>query len=285
MSRKLSSRENPLLRQLVRIVESSRERRQLGVSFIEGVHLCAAYLARVGRPRLTLVTPEAQAHPEVVALLAALTRAPMDAVSRQPRDEGIMPIEGLPGGTAPVEITAPLFALLSQVEKGIGVAFLIDTPRAALPDRLDADGVYLDGLQDPGNVGTILRSCVAAGVGRVLTAPGTVWCWSPKVLRAGMGAHFGLVIHESVPWPEVLARLRLPVRATSPRAELSLWQADLTPPALWVFGQEGQGLDLARDAPALSWIGIPQEPAVESLNVAAAVAVCLFEQRRQRHRS
>jgi TrmH family RNA methyltransferase len=281
MTRRLSSRDNPLLRQLVRIVESSRERRQLGVSFIEGVHLCAAYLARVGRPRLALVTPDARMHPEVMALLGALARAPVGAPQAAAR-EATAPIEGLPAGTAPVEITAPLFALLSQVEKGIGVAFLIDTPRTALPERLDADGVYLDGLQDPGNVGTILRSCAAAGVGRVLTAPGTVWCWSPKVLRAGMGAHFGLTIHESVSWSEVLARLCLPVRATAPRAALSVWQADLRPPALWVFGQEGQGIDLERDAPALSWIGIPQEPAVESLNVAAAVAVCLFEQRRQR---
>ena len=74
MTRRLSSRDNPLLRQLVRIVESSRERRQLGVSFIEGVHLCAAYLARVGRPRLALVTPDARMHPEVMALLGALAR-------------------------------------------------------------------------------------------------------------------------------------------------------------------------------------------------------------------
>ncbi|MBU6271002.1 MAG: RNA methyltransferase [Betaproteobacteria bacterium] len=281
MTRRLSSRDNPLLRQLVRIVESSRERRQLGVSFIEGVHLCATYLARVGRPRLTLVTPEAQAQPEVAALLAALAQGSESPSGRAPRQAGA-PIEGLPAGTAPVEIAAPLFSLLSQVENGIGVAFLIDTPRAELPERLDEDGVYLDGLQDPGNVGTILRSCAAAGVARVLTAPGTVWCWSPKVLRAGMGAHFGLTLHESVSWPEVLARLSLPVRATSPRAPSTIWQADLRPPALWVFGREGQGLDPDRIAPGLSWIGIPQASAVESLNVAAAVAVCLFEQQRQR---
>ena len=181
-----------------------------------------------------------------------------------------------------VELGAGLFGELSQVEHGIGIAYVIDTPADRLPEVIDADALYLDGLQDPGNVGTILRTCAAVGVNRVITAPGTAWCWSPKVLRAGMGAHFALEIHESIAWDRVLPLLRLPMMATAAQARQTVWQADLRAPRLWLFGAEGSGLDPERQAPGLHWVSIPQRPAVESLNVAVAAAVCLFEQLRQR---
>ncbi len=268
MSRKIRSRDNPAFKQLLRITASARERRQLGVSFIEGIHLCESYLGRFGAPRQVVHTEAALADPQVRALVDA---ALGDLNSRT----------DLLGGRC-VELGDGLFGELSQVEHGIGIAYVIDTPADHLPQVLDSDALYLDALQDPGNVGTILRTCAAVGVHRVITAPGTAWCWSPKVLRAGMGAHFALEIHESIPWEKVLARLRVPVMATAAQARQTIWQADLRGPRLWLFGSEGSGLDPERQAPGLAWVSIPQRPAVESLNVAVAAAVCLFEQLRQR---
>lgn len=280
MVRRIVSRDNALLRQLARLASSARERHRLGVSFLEGIHLCEAWLAAGRRPRLLLVTSEARAHPEVAALVS--------------RAAGVVAVgscaTGAAGGGGSVdlpsgefELAEPLFRGLSQVAHGVGIAFVVDTPRPSLDARIGRDAVYLDGLQDPGNVGTILRSCAAAGIGLVITAPATVDCWSPKVLRAGMGAHLTLDIVESVPWELLAARLAVGVLATSPLAPLSIWEADLRAPGLWLFGTEGAGLDRARlDDTGVCWLGIPQASGVESINVASAVAVCLFEQRRQR---
>ena len=141
----------------------------------------------------------------------------------------------------------------------------------------------LDRVQDPGNVGAILRTAAAAGVQTLLTTPGTAACWAPKVLRAGMGGHFVLDIVENVA-PEALQALAayLPLAGTVLQGGQSLYGTDLRSPLAWVFGNEGEGI-----APALQErlglrLTIPQEAGVESLNVAASAAVCLFEQRRQR---
>ena len=129
---------------------------------------------------------------------------------------------------------------------------------------------------------TLLLTCAAAGVKTVFTAPSTAWCWSPKVLRAGMGAHFHLCIHEAVPWPDVRQRLRIPAIGTRASQAESLYRSELRAPCLWLFGSEGDGICAQVAADTDRWVRIPQAAGVESLNVAAAGALCLFEQRRQR---
>ena len=255
--RHIASRDNPLFRELMQVAGSARERRRREASLIEGVHLCEAYLLRHGRPRMAVVAESAFSHPEVAGLLKRLD-------------------------DPPVGLADALFKALSALEQGVGIAFLIDTPRPPLPSKLDEDCVYLDRLQDPGNVGTILRTCAAAGVSRVVTAPGTAWCWSPKVLRAGMGAHFHLFIHESVGWAELAPRIRVAVRAAAAGGGRGLWDADLRAPALWLFGHEGGGLADGLLRAAGERLSIPQSGAVESLNVGVAAALCLYEQWRQR---
>jgi RNA methyltransferase, TrmH family len=255
--RRITSRDNALLRELVDLAHSARERRRQARSVLEGVHLCEAYLQRHGAPRIAVVSDSGQRHPEVGPLLERHR-------------------------LRPTVVADELFRLISTVQHGVGVAFAIDTPDPPLPARLDADAVYLDRLQDPGNVGTILRSCAAAGVSTVLTAPGTAFCWSPKVLRAAMGAHFHLRLHESVPWDAVAQRLVVEAVGTRAADAGSLFEADLSAPRLWLFGNEGEGLSEQPSAAVRRWLRIPQALGVESLNVAAAVAVCLFEQRRQR---
>ena len=117
----------------------------------------------------------------------------------------------------------------------------------------------------------------------MLTTAGTAACWAPKVLRAGMGGHFVLDIHENIPLEQLNARVgALPLAGTVLQDGQSLYDTDLRRPLAWVFGNEGEGIDPALQAQLGCRLTIPQDPGVESLNVAASAAVCLFEQRRQR---
>jgi TrmH family RNA methyltransferase len=256
-ARRISSRDNPLYREFAELSGSARERRRLGRSVLEGIHLCEAFLQRYGAPLASIVSESGETHPEVTALLAQ-------------------------HAVAPVIVADALFASLSTLAQGVGIAFIVATPNPGLPDTIELDAVYLDRLQDPGNVGTLLRTCAAAGVKTVFTAPGTAWCWSPKVLRAGMGAHFHLSIHESIAWPAVRERLRIEAIGTRASQAESLYCSELLAPCLWLLGSEGDGISAPVAADTDRWVRIPQAAGVESLNVAAAGALCLFEQRRQR---
>lgn len=250
------SADNPRFRGAQDLVQSSRERRKREQTFIEGIHLCKTYLDRGGHPSQVFVTEAALQNPEVAALWPQL---------RADR----------------VILTPALFRELSQVEHGVALAFVIDTPRIELPEQISSTAVYLDRVQDPGNVGSILRCCAAAGVGHLITSPGTAFCWAPKVLRAAMGAHFLLSIHEGVSWSALQPRIQVPVIATSGVAGQNLWESDLRGPCVWLFGNEGAGLAPEITLAAKQQVAIPLDPRVESLNVAAAVAIVLFEQRRQ----
>jgi RNA methyltransferase, TrmH family len=166
-----------------------------------------------------------------------------------------------------------LFATLSSLESAGRMGFVLGLPQ---PPALEADAptVILDGLQDAGNVGTILRSAAAFGFRQVLSMKGTAALWSPKVLRAGMGAHFGLGLMEALE-PDALAALRLPLLATSSHQGEFLHRATLPWPCAWVFGHEGQGVSAALAERAARSVRIVQPGGEESLNVAAAAAICL----------
>jgi TrmH family RNA methyltransferase len=158
---------------------------------------------------------------------------------------------------------------------------LVDKIEAPMPERVMATCVVLDGVQDAGNVGSILRSAAAAGVQNVFCAPGTAYAWSSKVLRSGMGAHFLLNIFEDAEPADLIARLDVPVTITDSHGAKALYDCDLSGQLAWVFGNEGAGVSQAwRDA-VTHRVTIPQPGGMESLNVAAAAAVCLFEQCRQ----
>jgi len=260
--RQIRSRDNPHWREVLLCAQSARERRKRGLSFLEGEHLCDAWLTQRGSPRLIVISASAHQVPSCRDLLDR-------AHSMNPAVTILL-------------VADDMWRELSQLVQGVSLAFLIDTPRPTLPEWITDDAIYLDRVQDPGNVGSILRSAVAAGIGRVVTAPGTAWVWSPKVLRAGMGAHFPLQVHETVGWEQLKGRVPIRRLASRPQGARSLWSVDLRAPALWLFGNEGAGLDPSIDPGEVDWVCIPQSDRVESLNVAAAAAICLFEQRRQR---
>jgi TrmH family RNA methyltransferase len=174
-----------------------------------------------------------------------------------------------------------LFGAISQVEHGVNLVFVIDTPQPQLPKYLSTSAVLLDGVQDPGNVGSILRSAGAAGIKQVWCSPGTAFCWSPKVLRAAMGAHFVLEIFENADLPALVRDAKVPVLATSGYAAECLYDVELAGPLAWVLGHEGQGVSDALLNLASRRVAEPHAGQVESLNVAACAAVCFFEQLRQ----
>lgn len=276
--KRIQSPANEVFRELLALSGSARERRRRGLSVIEGVHLLGAWVAAKGPPRRIFLpsrVAEALQAPERGAEIAA----------RQGAGSGLAEIAGLlhAAGVEPVVLADRLFTQASQVEHGSGPIAIVETPRPPLPASLCDDAVYLDRIQDPGNVGSVLRTCAAVGLKRVIASPGTACCWSPKVLRAGMGAHFHLEIHEGVTPAQLLARLAIGAIATVAGAPLSLFGADLRAAGIWLLGNEGQGLDAALlEAPGVRRLSIPQTDAVESLNVGVAAAVCLYEQLRQR---
>jgi TrmH family RNA methyltransferase len=256
----ISSRENALYKELKHLATSSQARRKSGRTLLDGVHLCNAYLQHIGRPPLCVVSESATTHPEVASILAQCETGPTHCV--------VLP--------------DTLYHVLSQVENGVAVLFVIDTPRTEIPELITQSAVLLDNLQDPGNLGSILRSAAAAGIEYIFCGPGTAFAWSPKVLRAGMGAHFLLKIFENVDLTTLIGSSKVPVLATSSHAQQRIYDLELHQDVAWLFGHEGQGVNADLLTRATHQIAIPHLGAIESLNVAASAAICFFEQVRQK---
>ena len=256
----IRSRDNAQVKRLLRLATSSRERRQTGTTILDGPHLVEAYARSGGTAEVLAVSETAHAVPQLRRLF-----------DESPARTRLLLADGL-------------ITKISQVVTSSGVLAVVRTPGAeALPESVGTC-IVLEGIQDPGNLGSILRSAVAAGVAHVFLSAGSVFAWAPKVVRAGQGAHFFLSIHENVPLAEVARRAQGKVVATQPRARGSLFEADLRGPVAWLFGNEAAGLSGEAGSLATEQVRIPMPGKAESLNVAAAAAICLFEQIRQNTR-
>jgi RNA methyltransferase, TrmH family len=242
----IHSRDNAFLKELRRLAQDSTGYRKQGRVWLEGDHLCRAALQRGLQP----------SH-------AVFQATYWDRAGHQWADAG--------GKAVVIEDT--LFASVSGLESPAPIGFVLPLPAVAALQP-DAPSVVLDGLQDSGNVGTILRSAGAFGFRQVLALKGTAALWSPKVLRAGMGAHFGLRLVEGLE-ADSLAKLQVPLLATSSHQGDYLHQAKLPWPCAWAFGHEGQGVSKPLSARAAQFVRIVQPGGEESLNVAAAAAICL----------
>lgn len=259
---RVTSRQNPRLREAVALISSARDRRKAGKCVLEGEHLVGVYAQRHGAPDTLIVADDALARPETRALAEAHA-----------------------GRT--LVVPAKLLAELTVLPAGVGVLAVVPAlrPRVATPGDFC---LLLDGVQDPGNVGSMLRSAAAAGVGQAFLSKQCAFAWSPKVLRAGQGAHFCLDIHEDVDLPAWAAAYRADggdVIAAAVAGGASLYDARLEGRIALAIGNEGAGLAPALAAQASQRVTIPMPGGMESLNAAAAAAVCLFEcvrQRRQR---
>lgn len=255
----ITSRDNAQYKELVKLAGNAATRRKLGRTLLDGVHLCQSFLQLRGLPEQCIVSEAALQHPEVMEIIGQL----------EARHGHVL---ALPDS---------LFKAVSQVEHGVGVMFSVATPERSVSAPLARNAVLLDGVQDPGNMGSILRSAAAAGITEVYCSAGSAYCWSPKVLRAAMGAHFVLDIYENVDLAELVRGASVTTLATSGYATRRLYDIDLRQPVAWLFGHEGQGVADDLLSLATHQVVIPHLGQVESLNVAACAAVCFFEQVRQ----
>ena len=253
----ITSADNPRFRDLVKLQQSGRERRKSGLALLEGVHLVEAWHQQRGLPEQLIVNAERRNEAEIQALLAAL--APLEAI----------------------EFSAKLFARLSSVDTPTGILAVIQAPvRSSVPAQ-PGPCVILEDIQDPGNLGSILRSTAAAGLREVYLSRHCTDAWSQRVLRAGMGAHFLLDIYDGVDLGELAHGFSGRIIATHLNARQSIYDTDLCGNIGLVFGNEGAGLSRTVLDAAKEIVTIPMPGATESLNIAAAAAVCLFERVRQ----
>ena len=243
----ITSRDNGFIKDLKRLAREASAYRRLGYVWLEGDHLCRAALTRG---------------------LRADTAVFSDSYWSETSKEWAQ--------TASKVVILPdaLFAEISALESPARMGFILPWQGAATQLQPGVATLVLDRVQDAGNVGAMLRSASAFGFAQVLALKGTAALWSQKVLRAGMGAHFGLHLVESASAADI-AQLNVPLLATSSHQGAFLHQADLPWPCAWAMGHEGQGVGPEVASQAQLWVRIAQPGGEESLNVAAAAAICL----------
>jgi TrmH family RNA methyltransferase len=255
--RTITSRDNPSLKSLRALAADTREPRRQGRALLDGPHLVGCYLAQIGLPELLVLSESGARNAEIERLLALL-----QAVER-------------------ITVPEPLFRELSGVAAPVGILAVVPIPKAPL-GRPTLPSVLLDGIQDAGNVGTILRTAAAAGYREVVLGAGCAGAWTPRVLRAAQGAHFGLRIREQADLNAVVQDFGAATVAAVASGGTPLYDLDLSGEQAWIFGNEGAGIASSLVAGAGRRATIPLASGSESLNVAAAAAICLFESLRQR---
>ena len=255
----IHSRDNPFVKQLVALAHSSRERRKVGLTVLDGIHLVRAYIDACGAPHAIAIAESAVARIEVIELRANCA----------------------PHG---VNILADkLMAEASSLDSPAFVMAMVATPAAhAVPP--EATMLVLEDVQDPGNVGSMLRSAAAAGISDIVLSKTSAFAWSPKVLRAAQGAHFFLNIVEGVDVVALISAYQGQSLALVPHGvgAARLYDVDMAGPVAILIGNEGTGLTGALIDSATHRVAIPMPGKIESLNASAAGAICLFEMTRQR---
>jgi RNA methyltransferase, TrmH family len=254
----ITSRDNPLLKELRKLSSEPTAYRKTGRVWLEGDHLCSAALLRGIKPSIMAFS------------------------------ESFMPLAGVFIASAAIKnivnnnyktivIPDKLWQDISSLESPAKMGFVVDLPSSVQITPYAAT-VILDRVQDAGNVGSILRSAAAFGFKQVIALTGTAALWSPKVLRAGMGAHFGLQLVESASLAD-LSALTVPLVVTSSHQgdflQNLMQNKQLPHPCAWVMGHEGQGVRAELLEKAAVSVRIGQPGGEESLNVAAAAAICL----------
>ena len=254
----ITSRDNPVFKYQKKLVENARERRAEGKTLLDGVHLIEAYLAAFGEPELIII-PEGKSSLEASQLMQQLEHV------------------------STIMLPTLMFAELTPVASSTGILAVITIPKSwpqIAPPETVKFALMLEDIQDPGNLGSMLRTALGAGVEAVYLSKGCTDAWSPKALRGGQGAQFYLPIIEGVDIVSAMQNFAGNTYATTMVGK-SLYAQDLTQPSAFVIGNEGAGLSSKALQVASHQISIPMSVHLESLNAAAAAAVCLFERKRQ----
>ena len=255
----ISSNGNTFYKELLKLVGSARQRKKVQQTILDGTHLLAAYHASGNKqPQHLLVNDSAAQNREVAKLLEKFPDVPLSRLDDS------------------------LFAKLSDLKTPGCILALIDLPQQPVSSPPGGFCLFIEDVQDPGNLGSILRSAAAAGCDEIFLSKGCADVWSPKVLRAGMGGHFALSIHESVDLSAAIEKFDGKIFATAVDVKQDLYSCDFRGSIAFVIGNEGAGLSDSLLATTDQHVTIPMLGCGESLNVAAATAVCLFEAVRQR---
>ena len=260
----IESEANARFKRWKKLAHEARAVKKEGATLLEGIHLCEVVLGSdAGVSAILIDDQRATTEARELAYQCALKK-----------------------GAKCYVLTSSLYDQLSPVEHGVGVMCEVAVPkRADVADWAKADVLYLDGVQDAGNAGTLIRTAVAAGVRVIAASPSTAILWSPKVMRAAMGAHFGAKFVEGITPQAFREAYEGHIYAADARGGEDLFAAedDYTQgPVTWLMGAEGPGVSEAGLAASDRRFYIPIEAACESLNVGAAAAVCLFDTRRRR---
>ena len=252
----IASRDNPIFKRLKKLAESARARRDARRALLDGEHLLAAYLDAGGQPH-TLVRAASFDAGKLAPLAARCQRAKV------------------------LVLSDALFAELSPVATPTGV---LAEAAWLNPPAIDAAPlvIVLEDIQDPGNLGAMLRTGAAAGATLAVLSKGCHDPWSPKALRGGQGAQFVLPIERGVDVPAWCAQFKGQSLALALAEERSVFSSDLTGPLAFIVGNEGGGLSDDVRAAATTMVQIPMPGKMESLNASAALAIAVFEAVRQR---
>lgn len=257
---RITSAANPSIKLAKNLAQHSRAARKEGLSLAEGIHLARELLSHPELVRKVFLREGAEKNFEISEILQKYLSLKISVV----------------------QLPSQIYASISPVDTSAGIVCEIRIPEEGKIKK-DEDWIYLDGVQDPGNVGTILRSALASGVTNIALSPQCAYVWSPKVLRAAMGAHFFCNIISSVELEEIKEKTGAVCLVADARGGKDLYEEKWGKgQTLWVFGSEGLGVsEKALELSDLTLL-IPLDSRVESLNVATAASVCLFEQRRRR---
>ncbi len=257
----ITSRENPIFKRLIKLEESAKKRRACGLTILDGVHLVNSYHVKLGVPRCLISNESGHESAKIKQLLTLEKSEAVDVFV----------------------LSDTLFREISPVKTPTGIIALVPIPAPGdIPVRKsERFCVLLESIQDPGNLGSILRSAAVAGVCDAYLSEGCADAWSPKTLRAAMGAHFLLRIYEQSNLVKVVQEFKGKVIAATLKTNKSLYKTHLTGPIAFAFGNEGIGLSNEVRQAASEQVTIPMVDGTESLNVAAAAAICFFERVRQ----
>jgi len=271
--RELTSTDNPLVKDVRSLLGSTSAAKKVRdtklITAIEGIHLLQAWAqSRSGYHefRAILTTRTGLSHPEIIDLLSQFAQD----------QRGYAHIDF-------VLIDENIWDSLSGLKNAPHLLALVKIPDSYELKNHDQDIVVLDAIQDAGNVGTILRTCLAAGFKNIIALKGTAGLWTPKVLRAAMGAHPFMQLAEGISATDFVAECLTPIISARLDNSTSLYELknQLKQPVAWVFGNEGQGVSSIIAENSIG-ANIPIDSEIESLNVSTAAAICLFETRRIR---
>ena len=257
------SRDNPVFKYHKKLADSARERRTEGKTLLDGVHLIESYCSAFAGTN--------QADPELIIIPEG--KSSLEATQLMQHLEHV----------STIMLPTLMFAELTPVANSTGILAVITIPKSwpqIAPPTEVTFALMLEDIQDPGNLGSMLRTALGAGVQAVYLSKGCTDAWSPKALRGGQGAQFYVPIIEGIDMVNALHNFAGNTFATTMHGE-SLYAQDLSQPSAFVIGNEGAGLSAKTLQAASHQISIPMHKNLESLNAAAAAAVCLFERARQ----